>query len=86
MKPIRTFEVTLSAEHPLGPVQWVGLIYPTNSRASGRRIEIRDTSPAGTILWDSGDQYDLANAVNEMDNWLAAQERAKRAEVSGAKV
>lgn len=82
MKPIRTFEVELSAEHPLGPARWVGLVFPTSSRASGRRIEIRDASPEAPVLFNSGDQYDLANAVAAMDLWLAEQEKARKEPVT----
>lgn len=43
-------------------------VYQTNSRPSGRRIVLRDD--AGVILFDSGDQYDIANADNRLTLWL----------------
>jgi len=72
---------------PLGPLvehfditlpdgrRWQGSVYRhhgPNPRWSGRRIVVRET-PGGPVLFDTDEQYDLSNAINALDNWLAAQ-------------
>ena len=49
-------------------------LYQNPLRSSGRRIVVTDAR--GLTVFDTGDQYDHANAAAALDNWLAA-ERAK---------
>ena len=44
--------------------------YSTQGRTTGRRIIVRDDSDK--IVADTGDQYDIANAINKVD-WLMAE-------------
>lgn len=66
----RRFLVTL----PSGIV-WQAWLYETSSRRTGRRIVVTDDD--GATLFDSGDHYDLANASNALDRWLATIPEAK---------
>ena len=47
---------------------WRGEVYRTQHRATGRRILVRE---GAEVLFDTGDQYDLGNARNGLENWLA---------------
>lgn len=38
-------------------------------RRSGRRVVVRE-SPAGRVLFDTDDCYDLANCTAKLDAWL----------------
>lgn len=46
-----------------------GSVHKTSARRSGRRIQVRDN--AGKVLFDSDDCFDLSNATNKLDHWLA---------------
>src|SRR5207253_3169897 len=63
---IETFPIRLSDGR-----EWVGSLWKTPSRNRGRRIQVRDDCGAG--LFDSGDRYDQANAVNALEFWLQEQ-------------
>lgn len=64
---IEQFPITLSD----GRV-WQGFLHRTERR-TGRRIVVRDAE--GGTLFDTSDQYDLGNATNRLDLWLAEQEK-----------
>jgi len=51
--------------------EWVGTLWKTPSRRSGRRIQVRDHRGAG--LFDTGDCYDQGNATNALELWLQGQ-------------
>lgn len=49
-----------------------GELYRTERR-SGRRVLVRD-QPGGTVLFDTDDSYDVANATAKLDEWLEGQQ------------
>jgi len=51
--------------------EWVGTLWKTPSRRSGRRIQVRDHRGAG--LFDTGGCYDQGNATNALELWLQEQ-------------
>jgi hypothetical protein len=63
---------------PNGDHGWTGWLYRT-WRPQGRQLLIRARptpalpgDPMGLTLFDSGEQYDMANAANGMELWLDA--------------
>ncbi len=44
-----------------------------DARPSGRRIVVKD-EPNGTVLFDTDECYDRANAADKVNQWLASQE------------
>lgn len=64
MKLIEKFEIKL----PSRTLQ--GELYQTASRASGRRILVKEN---GATVFDTDDCYNVANASNRLDLWLADQ-------------
>lgn len=65
-KLLQTFPIRL----PDGR-QWVGTLWATPTRSSGRRIQVRDANGVG--LFDTNDCYDQGNAVNALEHWLRVQ-------------
>ena len=63
---IETFPINL----PDGR-EWIGSLWKTPTRSSGRRIQVRDQDGAG--LFDSGDRFDQGNATNALELWLQDQ-------------
>lgn len=50
---------------------WEGSLFQSPHRRTGRQIVVHDQ--AGTELFDTGCCYDLGNAMNTLDLWLAKQ-------------
>lgn len=50
-----------------------GLLTQTH-RATGRRLRVVDPAGAAEPVFDSGDCYDLGNATNKLDFWIAAND------------
>lgn len=46
-------------------------LYSTPNRRTGRRIIARER---GQVMFDTGDQFDFANASNRLELWLKEQE------------
>lgn len=51
-------------------VTWTSSVYAT-PRKGGRRIVVTDET--GRELFDTGDQFDLANAASVVNQWFAGQ-------------
>ena len=49
-------------------------LYQTSHRITGRRAVVFGTDRA--VLFDTKDCYDLGNAQNALDNWLAERVKA----------
>lgn len=59
---------------PSGPTLF-GTIWKTPYRNTGRRIQVHDAD--GAELFDTDDCYDIANATNRLDLWLAERNTPK---------
>lgn len=62
---ISKFSVTLPGRDLYGE------LYSSPNRRTGRRAVILTT--AGTVVWDSGNCYDVANCTNAIEVWLLEQ-------------
>lgn len=71
---IERFEITPTT----GPTLY-GTLWATPIRTSGRRIQVHDAD--GEELFDTDDAYDLGNAINALDCWLAERYNLKTADV-----
>ena len=49
---------------------WQGALYRSATRVTGRRIVVSDR---GNVLFDTDEQFDLANARHALDAWLGEQ-------------
>lgn len=52
-----------------------GTVWKTPGRNSGRRIQVHDAE--GVELFDTDDCYDIGNATNRLDLWLAERFNVK---------
>lgn len=62
--------MTLLESFDIGPVAGKtmrGRLYQSPHRRTGRRITVND---GDTLLFDTGDAYDIGNAQNALDRWL----------------
>lgn len=66
--PDRTRFIKSDTQHH-GSRLFTASLYSTPHRYGGRRVVVTEN---GAPVFDSGDHYDNANAVNALDNWLAS--------------